>query len=179
VGASVSTDPTQPTKPMENNMTKSKVDTKALESTEAPAEKSVENLTPDQQAHVIAVECFDTLTALFAADDFQTKGIAGFFFTRGAEYQYQQSVNRLNQLEHDVAMMVENNADQASPSYDRKVAYAKAEQENMKRLGRMKAAAAEAYFVATGDHWTSAPATPKKEVSEADRIAQVLARRAR
>lgn len=160
-------------------MTKSKTDTKALESTGANETPSVENLTPDQQAHAIAVECFDTLTALFAADDFQTKGIAGFFFARGAEYQYQNSLNRLNDLEHKVQVMEENGTDTASAAFDKAVLYAKREHENMLRLSRMTAAATEAYFVATGEQWTSAPATPKKAVSEADRIAQVLARRAR
>lgn len=171
--------PNQPTNEG-STMANSKTDTKALETTEATEPRSVENLTPNQQAHAIAVECFDTLTALFAADDFQTKGIAGFYFARGAEYQYQNSLNRLNDLEHKVQVMEDNGTDPASSELEKAALYAKREHENMERLGRMKAAATEAYFLATGEHWTSKPATPaKKEMTQAERVAAVIARHKR
>lgn len=163
-------------------MTKSKTDTKALEQadgkTEAP---SFENLTPRQQAHTMAVEAFDTITHLFAADDFNVKGIAGYFFCYGADQQLTYSTTRLNQLEHDIQVWEDDEArDNASPTLEKKRLYAKREHENAERLRRMVAAAREAYFVGTGEHWDPKPkAEETKPKTEEERIAEIMARRAR
>jgi len=164
-------------------MAKSKTDTKALEQadTTQTATPSFENLTPTQQAHSIAVEAFETITHLFSSDDFNAKGIAGFFFCYGAEKQLQYSTDRLNQLEHEIQVWEEDEArDNASATIGTKRSYAKREADNCARLRRMVEAAREAYFITTGERWTPKPKTEaKKEKTEADRVAEVMARRAR
>ena len=129
----------------------------------------------------MAVEAFDTITHLFAADDFNVKGIAGYFFCYGAEQQLTYSTNRLNKLEHEIQVWEEDNArDTASPAMEKKRLYARREHDSAERLRRMVAAAREAYFVATGEQWDPKPKTQEtKPKTEEERIAEIMARRAR
>lgn len=161
-------------------MTKSKTDSKAIEQAN---EEALGSSPIIQETALDHSELVANLIGVIAVmpDDFTIKGMAGRTLANQADWMANQSREYLDNVEQKVIVAedgVRDNRAGADIQLERAENARVMAEYKYKTLLAFRKAAHEAYYLATGEHWTPQSAAPKqaKPQTPAERAAQMLAR---